>query len=103
MCPLVSGIKTKDAALSAELGMRALDLAVGATSAHPGDEVKREGLLDGSACCADNNGVLRRGGHLVIKLLESEDIQGGITLHGDHKPAVVKMNFLLPFCLLCRI
>lgn len=71
MCPLVSGITTRDAALSIELGMRALYLAVGgAALPNLGDE------LDGSICDSDNSGVLQAGGHLVIKLLESEDVQG---------------------------
>lgn len=72
MCPSVSGITTRDAALSAELGMRALNLAVGqaAISQSPDDDEDNDGGGDDSA------GVLRRGGHLVIKLLESEDAQG---------------------------
>ncbi|KAL5733203.1 hypothetical protein ACOSP7_032541 [Xanthoceras sorbifolium] len=70
MCPSVSGISTTDAALSTELGMRALDLAVGQASlAHPSNDIQREGQLDGS------DGVLQQGGHLVIKLLESEDVK----------------------------
>ncbi|KAF5467323.1 hypothetical protein F2P56_017156 [Juglans regia] len=68
MCPLVSGITTRDAALSVELGMRALDLAVGG-AALPDDK------LDGSTSDTDSNGLLHAGGHLVIKLLESEDVQ----------------------------
>nr|XP_018686949.1 PREDICTED: uncharacterized protein LOC103996848 isoform X2 [Musa acuminata subsp. malaccensis] len=56
MCPTVSGITAKDTALSCQLGMRALSLAVG---------------LD-----ANEVGVLRRGGNLVIKLLESEENAG---------------------------
>ncbi|KAG6734846.1 hypothetical protein I3842_01G290700 [Carya illinoinensis] len=68
MCPLVSGITTRDAALSVELGMRALDLAVGG-AALPDEK------LDGSISDTDNNGLLHPGGHLVIKLLESEDVQ----------------------------
>lgn len=76
MCPSVSGITTKDAALSAELGMRALDLAVGrAASPHPvGDQGERH--LNDSNSDPDENGVLKPGGHLVIKLLESEDVKG---------------------------
>lgn len=70
MCHSVSGITTRDAALSAELGMRALDLAVGqaAISQSPNDD-------DGGPN-ESRPGVLRHGGHLVIKLLESEDAQG---------------------------
>ncbi|XP_021653741.2 uncharacterized protein LOC110645052 isoform X2 [Hevea brasiliensis] len=75
MCPPVSGITTKDAALSAELGMQAVDLAIGgAALAHSDGDTKRDGQSD-SACGADDNGLLQAGGHLVIKLLESEDIQ----------------------------
>ncbi|KAF2296081.1 hypothetical protein GH714_036036 [Hevea brasiliensis] len=77
MCPPVSGITTKDAALSAELGMQAVDLAIGrAALAHSDGDTKRDGQSD-SDCGADDNGLLQAGGHLVIKLLESEDIQGG--------------------------
>ncbi|KAL7228929.1 hypothetical protein ACSBR2_007593 [Camellia fascicularis] len=72
MCPLVSGITTKDAALSAELGMRALDLAVGGTAISD-DIIQREGQSDDSS--PDDRGVLKPGGHLIIKLLESEDVQ----------------------------
>ncbi|KAI9156952.1 hypothetical protein LWI28_014600 [Acer negundo] len=77
MCPSVSGIPIKDAALSAELGMQALDLAVGqVSSAHPAEDIHREeGQLDGSDSGPADGGVLQQGGHLVIKLLESEDVQ----------------------------
>lgn len=75
MCPPVSGINIKDAALSVELGMRALDLAVGsgALSDVDNSNMDREGQLDGSASDSNDCGLLRPGGHLVIKLLESED------------------------------
>lgn len=76
MCPLVSGITTRDAALSVELGMRALDLAVGGVGLPD-----MGNKLDGSDAESDNNGVLKAGGHLVIKLLESEDVQGWILFH----------------------
>lgn len=77
MCPLVSGITSKDAALSLELGMQALDLAVGgAALANPNNEPQVEETLDLATTSSDDNGVLKRGGHLVIKLLESEDVQG---------------------------
>lgn len=67
MCPSVSGITTKDAALSVELGMRAVDLALGpAALASP---------VNNSDSSTDS-GVLKPGGHLVIKLLESQDAQG---------------------------
>lgn len=81
MCPPVSGITTKDAALSVELGMQAVDLAVGgAASAHAGGDTEPNELSD-SACGADDNGILQAGGHLLVKLLESEDIQGGINFY----------------------
>ncbi|KAI3891702.1 hypothetical protein MKX03_031952 [Papaver bracteatum] len=67
MCPSVSGITTRDAALSVELGTRAVELAVG-----EGLLVPNEGE-DASSGDADVEGVLRPGGNLVIKLLESED------------------------------
>lgn len=72
MCPSVSGITTRDSALSAELGMRALNLAVGQAvmSQSPDDD------NDGGDEVSSNDSVLRHGGHLVIKLLESEDAQG---------------------------
>lgn len=70
MCPSVSGITTKDAAISAELGMQALHLAVGelalASSGHEIQEGEERHDI----------GILQPGGHLVIKLLESEDAQG---------------------------
>ncbi|KAJ6717910.1 RRNA METHYLTRANSFERASE 2 MITOCHONDRIAL [Salix purpurea] len=74
MCPLVSGITTRDAALSAELGMQALDLAVGrAATTHLDEDIRTDRQLNDSVCAADDNGILQPGGHLVIKLLESED------------------------------
>lgn len=77
MCPLVSGITSKDAALSLELGMHALDLAVGGAGlATSNNEPQVEESLDGVTTSSDDNGLLKRGGHLVIKLLESEDVQG---------------------------
>ncbi|KAL2331319.1 hypothetical protein Fmac_018900 [Flemingia macrophylla] len=63
MCPSVSGITTKDAALSFELAMRALDLALGDRIHGPGADDDDDG----------GGGLLRVGGHLVVKLLESED------------------------------
>ena len=78
MCPPVSGINIKDAALSVELGMRALDLAVGSGALSDVDitNMDREGQLDGSASNSNDCGVLRPGDHLVIKLLESQDTKG---------------------------
>ncbi|KAK1270576.1 hypothetical protein QJS04_geneDACA021589 [Acorus gramineus] len=70
MCPAVSGITTKDAALSCELGMRALSLSVGrAVNGH------EEMPLVSSDSEINGDGILQQGGNLVIKFLESEDIQ----------------------------
>lgn len=77
MCPIVSGITTKDTAISCELGMRALSLAVGRV--HQPNSSNNTGLedyLNSSEPDANEDGVLQRGGSLVIKLLESEDIAG---------------------------
>lgn len=77
MCPLVSGITTRDAALSAELGMRALDLAVGGAALAQSDITTQEDKQsDSSSCDSEDTSVLKPGGHLIIKLLESEDIKG---------------------------
>ncbi|KAJ0045216.1 uncharacterized protein LOC116109149 [Pistacia vera] len=93
MCPSVSGITTKDAALSAELGMRALDLAVGrAASAHPVDDRGEEHPNDLNSD-PDENGVLKPGGHLVIKLLESEDVK---EFNQICKPLFRKASWLRP-------
>lgn len=76
MCPSVSGITTTDAALSTELGMRALEVAVGSSAlGHMNSNIQMDGQSKPSACAPDDKGVLRPGGHLVIKLLESEDAQ----------------------------
>ncbi|XP_024534247.1 uncharacterized protein LOC9630383 isoform X2 [Selaginella moellendorffii] len=64
MCPSVSGIGFKDATLSAELGSRALELALGF---HPDDERDSTKKV---------NGLLVPSGSLVIKLLEGEESQG---------------------------
>lgn len=76
MCPMVSGITTKDAALSAELGMRALDLAVGRAASIHSDYSNQEEQSEGSSS-SDDSGILQVGGNLIIKLLESEDVKGG--------------------------
>ena len=75
MCPPVSGITIKDSAISTELGMRALDIAVGSSVLAQAEDNSEEGSV---SCPNDknDNGVLQKGGHLVIKLLESEDMQG---------------------------
>ncbi|KAL6123693.1 hypothetical protein ACLB2K_076212 [Fragaria x ananassa] len=93
MCPLVSGIASKDAALSLELGMQALDLAVGgAALANSNNETEEENVGE-SNTSSDVNGVLRRGGHLVIKLLESEDVQD---FNRICKPLFRKASLLRP-------
>lgn len=82
MCPSVSGITTRDAALSVELGMQAVNLALGKGALGLGDVVihgkDKDGNVDDTTLAADCDGVLQKGGHLVIKLLESEDTQGRI-------------------------
>ncbi|KAM7270255.1 hypothetical protein ACFE04_029469 [Oxalis oulophora] len=95
MCPPVSGIKTKDAAISAELGMRALDLAVGqAALGDPEDVTQNELPSDCSSTCTDDdNGILQPGGHLVIKFLESEDAQ---EFNRICKPIFKKASWLRP-------
>ncbi|KAH1038274.1 hypothetical protein J1N35_040017 [Gossypium stocksii] len=77
MCPSVSGISTRDAALSFELGMRALDLAVGRAMNASNDNFQNEGKS--CTCSPYDKGVLLSRGHLVIKLLESEDTKGEIS------------------------
>ncbi|KAH9624203.1 hypothetical protein KSS87_008280 [Heliosperma pusillum] len=92
MCPPVSGIKIKDAALSAELGMRALDLAVG--SSVLGQNVSdSEKETDDSAKTQDDDGILSPGGNLVIKLLESENMQD---FNQICKPLFKKASWLRP-------
>ncbi|XP_010922295.1 uncharacterized protein [Elaeis guineensis] len=77
MCPTVSGITTKDTAISCELGMRALSLAVGRVrQPSSANNTDLEDCLSISEPDANEDGVLQHGGNLVIKLLESEDIQG---------------------------
>ncbi len=63
MCPAVSGIGSKDAALSGELGLQALHLALG--------QPESDDELPGRS-----GGILLPGGSLVIKLLEGEESQG---------------------------
>lgn len=83
MCPSVSGVTTKDAALSVELGMRALDLAVGSAassvqaSADDDDDYIREEQSVDDPSGSNDKGVLQVGGNLIIKILESEDSKGG--------------------------
>nr|CAD1822100.1 unnamed protein product [Ananas comosus var. bracteatus] len=77
MCPAVSGITTKDAALSCELGMRAISLAVGKLNTpNLSNNTVIEKFLSITDPDPDEDGVLRRGGNLVIKFLENEDVQG---------------------------
>ncbi|KAL8462809.1 hypothetical protein ACS0TY_032913 [Phlomoides rotata] len=74
MCPSVSGITSRDAALSAELGMQAIDLAVGrAADYHKENDPSQEVQSNSSASASNVDGLLRPGGHLIVKLLESED------------------------------
>ncbi|XP_074308240.1 uncharacterized protein LOC141643106 [Silene latifolia] len=92
MCPPVSGIKNKDAALSAELGMRALDLAVGRSVL--GQNVSdSEKETDESAKTQGDDGILAPGGNLVIKLLESENRQ---EFNQICKPLFKKASWLRP-------
>ncbi|XP_048325681.1 uncharacterized protein LOC107413450 isoform X3 [Ziziphus jujuba] len=94
MCPLVSGIRDKDSALSVELGLRALDLAVGqAALTHSDGSFQMEDNFDSSIACSDDNGVLQQGGHLLIKLLESEDMQEFSQIC---KPLFRKVSWLRP-------
>lgn len=65
MCPSVSGIGSRDAALSGELGSKVLHLALG--------------CIDDDESKSDNGkekGLLLPGGSLVIKLLEGQESQG---------------------------
>ncbi|KAK8926125.1 hypothetical protein KSP39_PZI018409 [Platanthera zijinensis] len=88
MCPTISGITTKDAALSCELGKRALSLAVGKAS----NKISSQ-FLDSFEDDASDNGVLRRGGDIVIKLLESEDTEAFAKFC---KPRFRKVSWLRP-------
>ncbi|NP_001361540.1 Ribosomal RNA large subunit methyltransferase E [Zea mays] len=77
MCPPVSGITTKDGAISCELGMRALSLAVGKIKLKDSNYSDTlEKYLSSTEPESDEDGVLRRGGNLVVKFLENEDISG---------------------------
>nr|KJB76100.1 hypothetical protein B456_012G071600 [Gossypium raimondii] len=91
MCPSVSGISTRDAALSFELGMRALDLAVGRAMNLSNDNFQNEG--ESCTCSPYDKGVLLSRGHLVIKLLESEDTK---ELSQICKPLFKKSTWLRP-------
>ncbi|KAI3705119.1 hypothetical protein L1987_75351 [Smallanthus sonchifolius] len=92
MCPLVSGITTRDAALSVELGMRALDLALGGSklpNVVPLEDDHTEKQLNEE----DGVGILKTGGHLIVKLLESEDTKELIKIC---KPLFRKSSWLRP-------
>ncbi|KAL1173095.1 hypothetical protein V6Z11_A05G391100 [Gossypium hirsutum] len=91
MCPSVSGISTQDAALSFELGVRALDLAVGRAMNVSNDNFQNEGVS--CTCSPYDKGVLLSRGHLVIKLLESEDTK---ELSQICKPLFKKSTWLRP-------
>eukprot|EP01018_Ginkgo_biloba_P033622 Gb_41287 [translate_table: standard] len=75
MCPPVSGISTKDTALSGELGMRALALALGEIHSEAAN-VLQDGGATSYVHSDATEGVLQLGGNLVVKLLESEESQG---------------------------
>nr|XP_043633871.1 ribosomal RNA large subunit methyltransferase E [Erigeron canadensis] len=93
MCPLVSGITTRDAALSMELGMRALDLALGRSKlpyySLEDDQLEKQSGKEND----DDVGVLKTGGHLIVKLLESEDTK---ELSKICKPLFRKSSWLRP-------
>lgn len=78
MCPVVSGITTKDEAISCELGMRALSLAIGKIKLKESADysITMEKFQSSTGPDPDEDGVLRRGGNLVIKFLENEDVPG---------------------------
>ncbi|KAM0860023.1 hypothetical protein ACQ4PT_046807 [Festuca glaucescens] len=78
MCPVVSGITTKDEAISCELGMRAICLAVGKIKVRESTDYSEtmEKFQSSTDPDPDEDGVLRRGGNLVIKFLENEDVPG---------------------------
>ncbi|KAL6524720.1 hypothetical protein OROHE_016002 [Orobanche hederae] len=88
MCPLVSGITSRDAALSAELGMRAINLAVGRAAYldctdNNNNNNNHASLVETQSDSSDTDGMLRPGGHLIIKLLESEDVKNS-TKYANH-------------------
>ncbi|KAK1642913.1 hypothetical protein QYE76_060718 [Lolium multiflorum] len=78
MCPVVSGITTKDEAISCELSMRAISLAVGKIKVRESADYSEtmEKFQSSTDPDPDEDGVLRRGGNLVIKFLENEDVPG---------------------------
>ncbi|XP_078435770.1 ftsJ-like methyltransferase family protein isoform X2 [Wolffia australiana] len=79
MCPPVSGIPSKDSALSCELGFRAASLAIGD--------------VDPDNASLSGGGMLRDGGNLVVKLLESEDTREFAMFC---KPMFKKMSWTRP-------
>lgn len=97
MCPLVSGIASRDAALSTELGMRALDLALGsAVLDHTGHNAIQETQQpDSSASTPDTGRLLKPGGHLIIKILESEDTKGLVLPSNSSRQPLYLSIFLL--------
>ncbi|CAM8960723.1 unnamed protein product [Rhodiola kirilowii] len=93
MCPPITGIAIRDATLSIELGMRALEFAVGeAVVNQPYDD---NDVVEGTRSGAENNddGMLQPGGNLLIKLLESQDIQDLLQLC---KPLFKRASWLRP-------
>lgn len=95
MCPSVSGITTKDAALSFELGMRALCLALGRVASVCADDGDHQVLQsdDDPSSSLNDSGVLQVGGNLIIKLLESEDAK---EISQISKPLFRKTSWLRP-------
>ncbi|KAJ7519186.1 hypothetical protein O6H91_10G101900 [Diphasiastrum complanatum] len=87
MCPAVSGIATRDSALSAELGRRALDFSLGHFLENDDDETAnkrhKEGF-DGAQHQEEKFGILLPGGNVIIKLLEGEESQGIFQLCKGH-------------------
>ncbi|XP_076914520.1 uncharacterized protein LOC143573561 [Bidens hawaiensis] len=96
MCPLVSGITTRDAALSVELGMRALDLALGGSklpNTSLEDVPLENGHTENQLNKENDVGILNTGGHLIVKLLESDDTKELIKIC---KPLFTKSSWLRP-------
>lgn len=85
MCPPISGITVRDATLSIELGMRALEFALG-------EAVVNQPFQDDGVIEANDDGMLQPGGNLLIKLLESQDIQGENSLKLKTKRSLIVLN-----------
>uniref|UniRef100_A0A7N0TP40 rRNA methyltransferase 2, mitochondrial n=1 Tax=Kalanchoe fedtschenkoi TaxID=63787 RepID=A0A7N0TP40_KALFE len=92
MCAPITGIALRDATLSIELGMRALEFAVGEAAVNQsfdGNNVMEDEQIGSMS----DDGMLQPGGNLLIKLLESEDIQELIRLC---KPLFKRSSWLRP-------